>query len=130
MIINEEQLTKISLAAVIVGLAALYVVSTNLQPVKSAISEINASSIGKYVNVTGTVSGFKKTQNGIFFDLGEDNATIKVVMWENIEDQLKFRGFDMIKIKDGTKINLAGVVQPYKGSLEIIPTKGELDVIE
>ena len=129
MQISESGLLKISAVGVAVGLFLLYFISANQQIQSLEIGKIDSDFVGKSVNITGTVDDFRKTDSGLFFNLVEGEKKIKVVLWNNIVEQLELKGFDTKDIKDGVKINLVGLVGQYKGSLEVIPAKAEVRII-
>lgn len=129
MIITEEALIKISAIGILLGVAALYFISGTLKPETAKVSEINQSFVGRYVNVTGTVSEVKKSESGLAIILGENSTKIKAVFWNSLLDGLKLKGFNFSKIRDGSKLNFVGIVQSYKGSIEVIATKTEINIL-
>ncbi len=129
MYITESGLIKICFLGSVIGLVLLYFISTSLQAISLQIGKIDNSFSGKFVNVTGEVSGVKESKSGLFFNLVENESKIKVVLWNNILEQMELQGFDINKIKNGVKVNLIGLVDVYKNSLEIIPTKGQVEIV-
>ncbi len=130
MIISESLLLKISLAGSIIGLILLFIFASNMEAKEIAIGKIDKSFDGKYVNITGVASGIKKTDTGLFFNLMEGEKKIRVVVWNSILEQFELlSGIKAAEIKDGAKISLVGIVQIYKGSLEVVPVRGEVKII-
>ena len=123
MDITENQLLKVSLAGTLIGLVALYFVVGSLVVESKKVSEITSSSIGSSVSVNGTINGFKKNGDNVFFSLDDGTGNLSVVLWKNVLDRLKLQGVDVDKIKDGNKVDIIGTVEGYKGQMEIIPTK-------
>ncbi|HLD57716.1 MAG TPA: exodeoxyribonuclease VII large subunit [archaeon] len=129
MILSESSLKKLSLAGIVVGLILLYFFSTNLSAKQAKIGEMDKSLVGSFVNITGDVTDFRKADSGMFFNLKDGGEGIKVVVWNNIVEQLELGGVNTGKIREGAKINLVGIVQVYKGSLEVIPVRGDLRIL-
>ena len=129
MQISERQMLKTSAIGTVVGLVLLYFISVSIEVEAIGIGKIDNGFVGKFVNITGTAEGVKKSDSGMFFNLVNGEKKIKVVLWNNILEQLELKGVDTKDITDGKKINLVGIVELYRGSLEVIPTKAQVKIV-
>ncbi len=120
MELSERGLLKISVVGTLVGLVALYFVVGTLVPDQKSIGEISTGSIGTFVEVNGTISELRQSEGNMFFKLQDDTGGIKIVLWKNVLGKLILKGFNLEKIKDGSKIEIIGTVEGYKGEMEII----------
>ncbi len=127
---NEKVLLKISLTGSILSLIVLYIVVLQITPIPVNISEIKNNWTGKTVNVTGYVTDLRKYKDHLFFNLESNESKIKVVIWNNILQQMEIKGIDISKIENGKKLEIIGRVELYKGSLEIVPSRGEVKILE
>jgi len=126
---NEKKLTKISAVGVCISIIALYVVTNQIFSVNVNIGEIDKSFIGKSVNITGTVVDITKNKGNFFVDLEDDTGKIKLILWEDTAELLQSNGIEINEMDKGNIINVVGEVQVYKGELEIIPIRGNLNFL-
>ncbi len=125
MILSEKNLVRISIAGIFIGLASLYIVSQNMQSEALPIASLKPGMAGKYVDVTGNISKIQKLENGLILTMQDNTTQVKVVLWNSLLEELKLKGFELDKIQEGIKIDVVGIVEVYRGSLEIIPTKSQ-----
>lgn len=125
MIVNEKNLVKISIGGVFVGLSLLYIVSQNMQAESLPIAGLKPEMAGKYVNITGDISKIQKLENGLILTMQDNTTQVKVVLWNNLLEELRLKGFEVDKIQEGARMNVVGIMEVYRGSLEIMPTKSE-----
>jgi DNA/RNA endonuclease YhcR with UshA esterase domain len=126
---NEKKLTKISAVGVCISIIALYIVTNQIFSVNVNIGEIDKSFIGKSVNITGTVVGITKNKGNFFVDLEDDTGKIKLILWEDTAELLQSNGIEINELNKGNIINVVGEVQVYRGELEIIPIRGNLNFL-
>lgn len=126
---DEKFLMKVSLTGVLVSLVLLYVITIQNLSFHVKIGEIDKSFIGRTVNVTGEITGVFESKGHIFFDLKDDTGKIKVVLWEDTVEFLDINNVNVSEIKNGNEINIIGNVQLYKGELEVIPIRGNVNVM-
>lgn len=129
LVMNEKKLTKISAVGVCISIIALYIVTNQIFSVNVNIGEIDKSFIGKSVNITGTVVDITKNKGNFFVDLEDDTGKIKLILWEDTAELLQSNGIEINEMDKGNIINVVGEVQVYKGELEIIPIRGNLNFL-
>ncbi len=112
--ISDKKLMQLSLATAVIGIIALYVLVSVVQPKAAAIAGLKDMA-GQNVLVSGVVTGYMESKGTVFITL-ENNSSIKVVMFAN--DAEKYP--DVYKIKEGDNATVKGKVQYYKNELEII----------
>ncbi len=117
---NDQGILKISFLVSTFGLLLLFYVSANLLPPLMKISDIEYDNTGSKVMVKGEITSFKFSEKGhVFLKVSDGTGEISVVMFKNLVEKL---GEEKIKdIKKGNAIEIAGTVEEYRGSLEIVP---------
>ena len=107
---KENTLLKIALICSIVGLIALYFISTKIE-VKDYKPNFNKN-IGDDVKLKGTITKITDAGNVVFIDVSQQNP-ITVVLFPQ----------DDLKLISGDNIEVIGGIQEYKGKSEIIAQK-------
>jgi len=125
---HEKQLMKISAVGSILGIIALYILVLNLNYQEIPIGKIDNSMVNKVLKTSGEIYNFK-TGKTTFFELKDENSSIKIVFWEDTLEQLELSGFDLNQLKNGAKIEIVGTVQLYKGEIELIPLRGQIKLL-
>ena len=128
MYITEDQLVKGCILCIAFGLVILYFIAGSLEPQKVMIANLTADFSGKLVNISGVAGSVKSTDKGLFFDLKDGKTSTIIVAWNDALEQAKLNGVDMAKLKDGSNVTIVGIVQVFKGKLEVVPTKGQISV--
>ena len=105
---KENTLLKIALICSLVGLIALYFISTKIE-VKDYKPNFNKN-IGDDVKLKGTITKITDAGNVVFIDVSQQNP-ITVVL---------FTGDDKLELISGDNIEVIGELQEYKGKDEII----------
>jgi len=124
--LRENSLTVVCLLCSFSGLALIYFAVLNIQPMQLRIEEITFELIGHSVATTGYISHRSIHPAGhIFLTLSNGKAKIKVPLFANYVKALNGNGFDARRLKKGTRIAVEGLVDEYKGELQIIPRKLE-----
>ena len=129
MLITESLLLKISVLGTVVGLVLLFSFSSSLQAENINVANITKGFEGKYVNVTGTIQDVKKSDSGLSFSLNDGDKKIRVLVWNNVLEELQLSGVPLDQLKEGAKINLVGIVQVWKGQAEVVPVRAELNIL-
>ena len=88
------------------------------------IGEITSDSVGKSVSAVGTITYRSNHPAGhIFLTVADGNSKIEVPLFSGFVTKLEESGVDSSYFSKGTKIQVKGLVDQYKGSLQIIPRK-------
>jgi len=125
---NEKTITRISIIGVLISLSFLYLVTTQIFSSHVNIGEIDKSFAGKTVNITGRVNEVSEGKGSMFVVMEDGTGQIKVVIWEDTLEYLEMNGI-LNDIKEGAEMNVIGNIQIYKGELEIIPVRGNVEII-
>jgi len=108
----------------IAGLVSLFFVAKTSVPQTSSLGEIDSSSVGKTLSVTGKIIYKKIHPAGhIFLTISDGSTRIDVPLFSGYLKNLEKVGITQYDLRVGTKITVTGVVEEYKGNLQIIPKK-------
>ncbi len=117
---NDQGILKISFLVSTFGLLLLFYVSANLLPPLMKIADIEYDNAGSKVMVKGEITSFKSSEKGhIFLKVSDGTGEISVVLFKNLVEKLDEE--KRKDIKKGNVIEIAGTVEEYRGSLEIVP---------
>jgi len=122
----KNHLVIVCLICSLAGLALIYIADINLQPVQVKIGEINFEMIGKKVTTTGYII-YKRThpEGHIFLTVGYGKDKIEVPLFNGFVSGLKENGLSEGDFQKGRKIVVEGLVDEYKGQLQIVPRRPE-----
>ncbi|MBS3100606.1 hypothetical protein J4204_00560 [Candidatus Woesearchaeota archaeon] len=109
---KESTLLKIALICSLVGLVALYFISTKIE-IKDYKPNILNKNVGDDVKLNGVVTKITDRGSVVFIEVNQQNP-VNVVL---------FTDDDNLKLKSGDSIEVTGEVQEYKGKNEIIAQK-------
>jgi DNA/RNA endonuclease YhcR with UshA esterase domain len=126
---NENTLGKISVIGIFISIIVLYIVTNQIFSSHVQIGDIDKSFVGKTVNVTGEIITVSETAGNYFIRIKDGTGEIKIILWSDTIEFLKANNFDLNEFKVGNKINAIGDVQIYKGELEVIPLRGNVNLI-
>ena len=119
--VKESFLIRICLIGSVIGIFSIYLLSFTIVAEEIGAGEITGMYVGKKVSVSGRVENLRLHSNGhIFFDLRDDTGSIDVVIWEDRAEQLRLAGTDMGRIRDGAGIRITGMVELYRGSVQVV----------
>ena len=124
---NEKRLIKAAVIGTVASIFKLYIFSNQISSLSVNIGDIDKSFTGKTVNITGEITSISNSRGNIFINIKDETGEIKVVLWE---DTIKsINDIDINKLDKGSKINIIGDVQIYKGEMEIIPIRGSVKIV-
>lgn len=124
---NEKKLTKISIFGATISILTLYLITSNIVSSQVNIGDIDKSFVGKTINITGEITSIANNKGNVFISIKDETGEIRAVLWE---DTIKsINDIDMSRLDEGSKVNIIGDVQIYKGEIEIIPIRGSLRII-
>ncbi len=124
MRLDDAGLYKISLGISTIGLILLYLISSTFQVDIVSISEIDYDMVGSIVSIEGKVVSKRVHEDGhIFFKVEEGTNRISAVVFSS---EVKKLEPEVLKcLEEGNSITVTGRVEEYRGTLEVIPTKGD-----
>lgn len=108
---KEKHLLKIALICSLIGVAALYFISENIEIKQTNIEKITFDDVDRNVKVKGVVNDLFENENVMIID---------VIQPEEITVVLFKRNNKNISIGKGDNIEVIGKVDEYEGKLEII----------
>ena len=106
---KETTLLKIALVCSLIGLIALYFISTRID-IKDYKPNILSGNIGDDVKLQGFVSKINDKGNVVFVNVNQQNSV----------DVVLFKSNGNLKLKNGDNVEVIGKVQEYNGKNEII----------
>ncbi len=83
------------------------------------IASITAADEGQRVMIDGTVARIEKSESNIRLFVNDGSGEILVLLWPNIYERVPNR--ERLDAP-GTPVQIVGVVQIYKGIVEVVPT--------
>lgn len=104
---KEKTLLKMALICSLIGLVALFLISSTIKIGETEISKISGS--GDYVLVKGLVTQVTKTKESTIIQLQQENK-IDVFLFTD----------SLIDVAEGNFIEVKGKIQEYEGKNEII----------
>jgi len=114
-----------SFISAIVGIVFIYYAATNIKPSQLRIEEISSEMIGRSVTTIGYISLKTVHPDGHIFLTLTDNTKnkISVPLFAGFVSELRNNHFNTNMLQKGTQLEVSGLVDEYKGQLEIIPRK-------
>ena len=76
--------------------------------------QLDYSSKGSNVKLSGNITGMYVHEGNVFFTLSDNGCEIKTVLWSSTIDEPNRN------ISNGENVSVMGMVDSYKGELEII----------
>lgn len=108
----------------LVGIILLYYIVLKTELEEVPIERIDNSYLGKTIKVTGKVTSVKYSGGHIFLTI-YNKSYINVAIFSNVANFLNE------SIKKGQRITVVGVLNEYKGRLQVVPRKAsDIKVIE
>ncbi len=105
----------------VAGLALIYTAAGNVEPETLKISFLDGSMVGEYVEITGYVESADFTGKNIVVKLSDGDKYTTVVVFEDLKNSLGGSAYSLFST--GSVVSVKGVVDEYKGLLEIIPNR-------
>ncbi len=127
---KERQLTRMSGAGAILSLILIFIFVSYVGSPDVKIGDITFEHDGKTVRVTGMVSGFRVKDGNAFFTISDETGDIMVVVWESVMEQLLQQGDAGKALQDNVTIVMEGEVDVYRGTLEIVPLRPTITIID
>lgn len=128
--VDDKKVINFCLIGSVIGIISIYIISLMMGSEQVKVEDITSNMVGKVVNVKGEVSDIYFHKNGhVFFNLKEGGSKVRVVIWENIAEQMKYSGIDIYNLKNGDRVEITGTVELYRGEPEVIPIKAQVKVI-
>jgi len=118
----KDLIKQFSFVSSFLGLGLIYVAAINTRPVEMDIADISNDLVGKSVTTTGYII-YKRThpEGHVFLTISNEETTIQVPLFSGFMKSLDGLTDDDFKI--GKQITVTGMVDEYKGDLQIIPRK-------
>jgi len=112
-------------AIAIFGICLLFHLAKTSKPNFVPLSEIDSTYIGKTISTSGRIVYVNYNKGNIFLTIYDKNSSISVPIFSNIAKYLD------VNLRKGQKIVVSGMVDEYKGKLQIIPRKtSDIKVVE
>ena len=120
-----KKILIVSIAIAIFGICLLFYLARTSKPSFVPLNEIGSTYIGKTISTSGRIAFVNYNKGNIFLTIYDKNSSINVPIFSNIAKYLNFN------LKKGQKIVVSGMIDEYKGKLQIIPRKAsDIKVVE
>jgi DNA/RNA endonuclease YhcR with UshA esterase domain len=121
---QKNFLVLISFSTSIIGLILIYIAATNIKPVEIKITQINSDLIGRSVSTQGIIKEKELHSDGhMFLTISDGNSDIQVPIFSSLMKDLKDENLTEESFKINEKIFVIGLVDEYRGNLQILPRK-------
>lgn len=114
---REREVLWLSLILSVIGIIFLAYGSTLVEPKKADIKDLEELE-GVYVSVTGRVLDVISSKGNLFLKIEDRTGDVNVVIFER---EMKRMGLESNDIRKGMVLVVEGVVQRYRGEVEVIP---------
>lgn len=122
MVLSKNFLLILSLFTSIVGLILIYFASVNIEPQKIEISDITADLEGRRIVTTGYLVEKREHEDGhLFLTISDSKTKIQVPLFSDYMKSLNEIGITEEDFQLNDKISVKGVIENYKGRLQIMP---------
>ena len=117
-------LVLISLLTSVIGLVLIYIAAVNLEPKQIELKDIDAELIGRSVSTTGEIVYRRSHDAGhLFLTISDGDTKIAVPLFAGYLNDLKEVGITEDDFYVGVRISVSGLVDEYRGQLQIAPRK-------
>jgi DNA/RNA endonuclease YhcR with UshA esterase domain len=117
-------LVLISSFTSIVGLILIYIAAINVKPVEIKINQINSDLIGRSVSTQGMITQKKLHSEGhLFLMISDGESEIQVPIFSSLMKDLMKENIAESDFKINRTISVTGLVDEYRGQLQILPRK-------
>ena len=121
---QKNFLALISLITSVVGLILIYIAAINIKPVEIKISQINPDLIGRTVSTQGTIKQKNLHTDGhMFLTISDGKSNIQVPIFSSLMKDLKSVNLTEEDFEVNKIISVTGLVDEYRGDLQILPRK-------
>lgn len=122
MKVPKNYLLILSLFTSIAGLILIYFASVNIEPQKTEISDITADLEGRRIVTTGYLVEKREHEDGhLFLTISDNKTKIQVPLFSDYMKSLNQIGITEKDFQLNDKISVKGIVENYKGRLQIMP---------
>ncbi len=122
MKLSKNFLLILSLSVSISGLVLIYFASLNIEPQKIAIRDITADMEGRRITTAGHLTEKRIHEDGhLFLTLSDNKTKIQVPLFSDFMSSLNQVGITEDDFRLNDKISVRGILENYKGKLQIIP---------
>ncbi|OYT42008.1 MAG: hypothetical protein B6U78_02355 [Candidatus Aenigmarchaeota archaeon ex4484_224] len=124
--ITDKIIRILALAFSIIGIISLFYIELNFKPKFIPLEKIKFENEGQRILTSGKIVKVytsKKNPNFLLIVLYSKGRKIGVPIFEDLFLQLKKNGISKYSFKRGKYLEVEGIVQNYKGLIEVIPKK-------
>jgi DNA/RNA endonuclease YhcR with UshA esterase domain len=124
MKLEGGKITYVCIISSTLGLALIYFAAIKVQPLDTELGDIDSELIGRTVRTTGHISYKSLNPAGhVFLTLSDGRKNIEVPLFAGFVNKLAESGLIENQLSKGVQLSVSGVVDEYKGSLQIVPRK-------
>lgn len=110
-----------SLSMSVIGLLMIYMAAKNIEPETVKIGEITGDLVGRTVATEGYIKSEKMHEDGhLFLTITDGKRNMQVPIFSSLMQHM-----DAGEFKQKARIKVTGLVDEYRGSLQVVPRKPE-----
>lgn len=117
----ENKFPALFFSLSVIGLALIYISAEKTAFKTLQIGEIDNTMVGSYVETSGYVESSKFSDSAIFVKLSDGYKSVDVVVFADLKKALG--GDAEAFFAEGSVISVRGVIDEYKGVIQIIPNR-------
>ena len=108
-----------SLSMSVIGLLMIYMAAKNIEPETVEIGEITGDLVGRTVATEGYIKSEKMHEDGhLFLTITDGKRNLQVPIFSSLMQHM-----DAGEFKQKARIRVTGLVDEYRGSLQVVPRK-------
>lgn len=116
---DDSNLLRISILVSTLGLVLLFFVSIHSQPSLVEVAGLTYDDVGSKVVVKGEVMSKSVKDGHIFIKISDGTGKILIAIFQNAAEKISEEKLGCIQVE--SIVEVAGEVNEYRGSLEIVP---------
>jgi len=91
-----------------------------------AIGNVTPADVGRVLTLTGTLGEPRPFSRGVKFLLSDETGSIVLLLWQEVYDALP----DASGLIAGTRVEVTGRIDEYRGTLEVVPAADGVHIME
>jgi len=118
----KNRVTLTALLSSVIGLFLIYHATTNIEPQQISISDIASDMEGRKVSIIGSLVEKRLHEDDhLFLTISDEGSEIQVVLFSDFMKNLEKLNITEKDFQIKGKISVKGIVEIYRGNLQIIP---------
>jgi DNA/RNA endonuclease YhcR with UshA esterase domain len=106
--------------------ADVHVVTAAPEPGITPIGGLTRTDAGRVLTLTGTLGEPQSFSSGVKFPLSDGSGTVILLLWQEVYEAVP----DAELLTAGTRVEVTGEIDTYRGDMEIIPEADRIEVVK